>query len=148
MRALRAAVVVAVLAADRATKLWAMRDLSWSGPIRVLPFFDLSYAQNTGASFGLGTGANRLFVVVSAALILVLLRLLARWPKENIWLQAGGALVLAGALGNLYDRLAYRFVVDFLNVHRFAVCNAADCGITVGAAMLAWGLKDAPAAAA
>ena len=147
MRALRAAIVLAVLAADRATKLWAMRDLRWNGPIRVLPFFDLAYAQNTGASFGLGRGANTLFALVSVALIAVLLRLLARWPKENVWLQAGGALVLAGALGNLYDRLAYRFVVDFLDLHRFAVCNAADCGISVGAAMLAWGLKDRPAAA-
>ena len=147
MRTLRAAIVLAVLAADRATKLWAMSDLRASGPIRVLPFFSLYYAQNTGASFGLGTGANWLFAAVSAALIAVLLRLLSRWPKENLWLQAGGALVLAGALGNLYDRVAYRFVVDFLDVHRFAVCNAADCGITVGAAMLAWGLRDRPAAA-
>jgi signal peptidase II len=147
MRALRAAIVVAVLAVDRATKLWAMRDLQWRGPIRIFPFFALSYAQNTGASFGLGTGANWLFAVVSAALIAALMRLLARWPKDNLWLQAGGALVLAGALGNLYDRLAYRFVVDFLDVRRFAVCNAADWFITAGAAMLAWGLRDVPAGA-
>jgi signal peptidase II len=148
MRSLRAAVVLAGLAADRATKLWAIRDLQWRGPIRILPFFAFSYARNTGASFGLGTGANWLFVVVSAALIAVLTRLLARWPKDDVWLQVGGALVLAGALGNLYDRVAYRFVVDFLDVRRFAVCNAADCCITVGAAMLAWGLRDGATAAA
>jgi signal peptidase II len=148
MRALRAAVVLAVVAADRATKFWAMRDLRRLGPIRILPFFDLAYAQNTGASFSLGSGANWLFTLVSAALIAFLLRQLARWPKENVWLQAGGALVLAGALGNLYDRLAYRFVVDFLDVHGFAVCNVADCAISAGAGMLAWGLKDLPAAAA
>jgi signal peptidase II len=148
MRALRAAVVLAVLALDRATKLWAMRDLRWRGPIRVLPFLDLSYAQNTGASFGLGAGANRLFTAISAALILVLLRLLSRWPKENVWLQAGGALVLAGALGNLYDRLAYRFVIDFLDMRGFAVCNVADWSISAGALMLAWGLRDVRAALA
>jgi signal peptidase II len=148
MRALRAAVVVAALAADRATKLWAIRDLQWRGPIRIFPFFAFSYAQNTGASFGLGTGANRLFVVVSAVLIGVLARLMSRWPKDDLWLQVGGALILAGALGNLYDRVAYRFVVDFLDVRRFAVCNAADCCITAGAAMLVWGLRDGAAAAA
>lgn len=142
MRALRAAVVLAVLAADRATKIWAARELRFRGPIRLLPFFDLSFAQNTGASFGLGAGANRFFAVVSAALIALLLRQLARWPKENVWLQAGGALVLAGALGNLYDRLAYGSVVDFLDVHRFAVCNLADWSISAGAVMLAWGLRD------
>jgi signal peptidase II len=144
MRALRAAAVLTVLAADRATKLWALRDLRGNAPIRVLPFFELSYAGNTGASFGLGAGANWLFAAVSAGLIVVLLRLLARWPKDNVRLQAGGALVLAGALGNLYDRLAYRYVVDFLYVHRFAVCNVADAAISVGALLLAWGLKDDP----
>ncbi|MFI5362487.1 MAG: signal peptidase II [Elusimicrobiota bacterium] len=145
MRALRAAIVVGALAVDRATKLWAIRDLQWRLPIRILPFFSLVYAQNTGASFGLGAGANWLFVIVSSSLIAVLLYFLARWPKNDIWLQAGGALILGGALGNLYDRLAYRYVVDFLDVRRFAICNAADCCITVGAVMLAWGLRDAPA---
>jgi signal peptidase II len=148
MRALRAAVVVAAFAADRASKVWALNNLRGSGPIRVLPFFDLYYSQNTGASFGLGTGANWLFAVVSVALIGVLLRLLSRWPKNDVWLQAGGALVLAGAMGNLYDRVAYRFVVDFLDVHRFAICNLADWCITAGALMLLWGFRDRPAAAA
>lgn len=147
MRALRAAVVVAVLAVDRASKLWALRDLRGRGPMRVLPFFDLSYARNTGASFGLGAGSNALFAVVSAALIAFLLRLLARWPKENVWLQIGGALVLAGALGNLYDRAAYGSVVDFLDIHGFAVCNAADWAISAGAVMLAWGLRERTALA-
>lgn len=142
MRSLRAAVVVAVLAADRASKLWALRELRWRGPVELLPFFSLSYASNTGASFGLGAGANRLLAGVSIALIAFLLRLMSRWPKENAWLQVGGALVLAGALGNLYDRVAYGAVVDFLDVHRFAVCNLADWSISAGAAMLAWGLRD------
>ena len=142
MRSLRAAVVVAVLAADRASKLWALRDLRWRGPVAVLPFFDLSYAANTGASFGLGTGANRLLAAVSVALIAYLLRLMSRWPRENAWLQLGGALVLAGALGNLYDRVAYGAVVDFLDIHGFAVCNLADWSSSAGAAMLAWGLRD------
>jgi signal peptidase II len=142
MRALRAAIVLTVFAADRATKVWAMSVLSRQGPIRVLPFLDLSYAENTGASFGLGTGANWLFTLISAALIAVLARQLSRWPKDNVWLQAGGALVLAGALGNFYDRLTYHFVVDFLDVHRFAVCNVADWCISAGAVMLFWGLRD------
>ena len=148
MRALRAAVVLAVLAADRATKLWALGKLRGRGPVAVFPFFDLAYARNTGASFGLGTGANRLFAGVSAGLIVFLLRLMSRWPRENVWLQAGGALVLAGALGNLYDRLAYGAVVDFLDVHRFAVCNLADWSISAGALMLAWGLREARPAVA
>ena len=142
MRALRAAVVLGVFAADRATKLWAMKDLQLHGPVPVLPFFELSYVENTGAAFGLGHGANGLFIAISAVLIVVLARLLRRWPKEDLWLQAGGTLVLAGALGNLYDRLVYRYVVDFLYLHHWPVFNVADSCITVGALALAWGLKD------
>lgn len=149
MRALRPAAVVALIALDRAAKLWAMGPLRARGSIPVLPFFELTYVENTGAAFGLGRGANGAFIAVSAVLIAVLLRLLRRWPKDDLALQAGGLLVLSGALGNLYDRLAYRYVVDFLYVHHWPVFNVADSCICVGAALLAWGLKDEkPAAAA
>jgi signal peptidase II len=142
MRTLRPAIVLTLLALDRATKLWAMRDLRPHGPIPVLPFFELSYVENTGAAFGMGHGANGLFIVVSAVLIVVLFRLLRRWPQGDLWLQAGGTLVLTGAVANLYDRVAYRFVVDFLYFHHWPVFNVADSCITVGAVMLAWGMKD------
>jgi signal peptidase II len=147
MRALRPAVVVALIAADRATKLWAMGDLRRAGSIPVFRFFELNYVENTGAAFGLGRGANGLFIAVSVVLIAALARMLRRWPKDDLWLQAGGLLVLAGALGNLYDRLAYKYVVDFLYIHGWPVFNVADSCITVGACLLAWGLKDAPEAA-
>ena len=145
---LRPLAFVALLAADRITKLWALRDLRWNGPVPVLSFFELSYVENTGAAFGLGHGANGLFIAISAGLIVLLGRLLRRWPKDDLFLQAGGTLVLAGALGNLYDRLFYRYVVDFLYVHHWPVFNVADSCITVGACLLAWGLKDEKAAAA
>jgi signal peptidase II len=146
---LRPLAFVVLLAGDRITKLWALRDLRLNGPVPVLPFFELSYVENTGAAFGLGHGANGLFIAISTGLIVLLARLLRRWPKDDLYLQAGGTLVLAGAFGNLYDRLFYRFVVDFLYVHHWPVFNVADSCITVGACLLAWGLKDEkPAAAA
>lgn len=145
MRTLRPAIVLTLLALDRATKLWAMRELSVHGPIRVLPFFEFSYVENTGAAFGLGHGANGFFIVVSSLLIIGLLWMLRRWPSKDLWLQIGGTLVLTGAVANLYDRIAYRFVVDFLYCHHWPVFNVADSCITVGACLLAWGMKDPPA---
>lgn len=142
MRALRPAIVLGLLALDRVTKLWAADGLRLRGSIPVFPGFELTYVENTGAAFGLGRGANGFFVAVSAVLIVVLVRLLRKWPKDDLWLQAGGLLVLSGALGNLYDRLAYRYVVDFLYAHHWPVFNVADSCITVGACLLAWGLKD------
>jgi signal peptidase II len=145
---LRPLAFVALLSADRITKLWALRDLRLNGPVPVLPFFELSYVENTGAAFGLGHGANGLFIAISAGLIFLLARLLRRWPKDDLCLQGGGTLVLAGAFGNLYDRLFYRYVVDFLYVHHWPVFNVADSCITVGAVLLAWGLRDEKTASA
>ena len=141
MRALRAAIVLGAFAVDRATKLWAMRELRGRAAIRIFPFFKFTYAQNTGASFGLGGGANGLFIGASSALIVALAWLMRRWPKDDFRLQTGGALVLAGAVGNLYDRVNYRFVVDFLDVGRISICNVADVCITAGAVLLFWGLE-------
>lgn len=146
MRALRPAVVLALVALDRATKVWAFHVLRTDGPIRLLPFFELSYAENTGAAFSLGGGfghaANAFFIVVSAALTVFLIRQMRRWPQHDLWLQAGGTLVLAGALGNLYDRVAYRYVVDFLYLHHWPIFNVADSCISIGACLLAWGLRE------
>lgn len=147
MRPLRLAAVLGLLALDRATKLWAMRDLAPRGTVPLLPFFDLTYVENTGAAFGLGRGANGFFILVSIGLTAALLWLMRRWPRGHAWLQWGGLLVVSGALGNLYDRVAYAFVVDFLHLHRWPVFNVADSCISVGACLLAYGLKDEEAAA-
>lgn len=146
MRPLRLAAFLGLLALDRATKAWALRELPGRPPIPVLPFFDLTYVENTGAAFGLGRGSNSFFVLVSLGLTAGLLWMARRWPQDQPWLQWGATLVVAGSLGNLYDRLAYSYVVDFLHLHYWPVFNVADSCITVGALMLAWGLKDEPAA--
>jgi signal peptidase II len=142
MRALRPAAFLVLVALDRATKAWAMKSLLPVGTIPLIPFFDLTYVENTGAAFGLGRGANGVFVGVSIALVAALEWMRRGWPAKDPWLQGGALLVTAGAAGNLYDRLAYGFVVDFFHVHYWPVFNIADSCITVGALMLAWGLRD------
>ncbi len=147
MRALRAAVVIGLLALDRATKVWAAAKLAPIGTIALIPFFDLTYVENTGAAFGMGRGAGKLLTAVSIGLVIGLQYLRRRWPKDDVWLQGGALLVTTGAVGNLYDRLRFGFVVDFLHIHHWPVFNVADSCITVGALMLAWGMKDEPAPA-
>lgn len=147
MRTLRAAALVALLALDRATKVWAAASLQRAGTIALIPFFDLTYVENTGAAFGMGRGANKLLTAVSIGLVIALQVMRRRWPKNDPWLQWGALLVTAGAVGNLYDRLTFGFVVDFLHIHHWPVFNVADSCITIGAALLAWGMKDETAAA-
>ena len=142
MRA-KAAVLAALFALDRVTKLWALRALRPSGSIAVAPFFHLTYVENTGAAFGIGPRRNGFFTVFSIALLIGLTLAQRKWPKDNPWLKYGALLVAAGAVGNLWDRLAYGFVVDFLDFRVWPVFNVAASCVTVGAALLAWGLREA-----
>ncbi|OGR53002.1 MAG: signal peptidase II [Elusimicrobia bacterium GWA2_62_23] len=136
------AIVLAVFLLDRLTKAAAV-DRLYMKSVQVLPFFRLTWAENTGVSFGLFTNNNLFFLVFSALLVCALLLFRRRLQAHGRAAAVGLALVLGGALGNLYDRIAYGFVVDFLDFSFFpAVFNAADSAITVGALLLAWGMRE------
>jgi signal peptidase II len=142
------ATVAAVFALDRVSKTLVLERLTMRS-VRVLPFFRLTYAENTGVSFGLFGGRNLFFLAFSAGLVGALLLLRRRIQAHGALAAAGFALVLGGALGNLYDRIAYGFVVDFFDFSFFpAVFNVADSAITVGAVLLALGMKDGDIGAA
>jgi signal peptidase II len=131
---------LAVLALDRATKVWARTWLAVHGPVRIFPYFWLSYVENTGAAFGMGRGSrgsNGAFIALAVVLIGALITWRRRLPKDQRWTHIALSLVLAGAFGNLYDRVAYGWVVDFFDFRVFPVFNVADSSITVGACILA-----------
>ncbi len=141
-RLLTPAVILSVFLLDRLAKAWALNHLVWNS-VQVLPFFRLTYAQNTGVAFGMFKDSNLFFLVFSTALVGGLLLFRRRIQAYGPLASLGLALVLGGALGNIYDRISYGFVVDFFDFSFFpAVFNVADSAITVGAAVLALGLKD------
>lgn len=148
MRALRqpdrrlaeAGLVVVLVFADRLTKLWAQVWLEPRGTVPIFRFFHLTYVENSGAAWGMLAGNNAILVIVSLILLAGLLWAKRSYDKDNRWARWGTMLVVAGALGNLYDRLAYGAVVDFLDFRVWPVFNFADSCISVGAAALAWGL--------
>jgi len=142
------AVSAAIFVADLATKAWVSHAFQLGDSLVVTPFFNLVLAHNTGAAFSFLAGAGgwqRWFftlvtVVISAGIVVML----SRGPGR--WVSAALALVLGGALGNLFDRLTLGYVVDFIQVHAggyyWPAFNVADSGITVGVVMLVWdGLK-------
>lgn len=135
------ATLAVIFAADRLTKHWALVWLMPRSSVRLLPFLSLTYVENTGAAFGIGFSRNRFFICLSTALIGVLFYLLRSWRDKNAWVRVGLLLVAGGALGNLYDRLVYGFVVDFLQLPLWPVFNVADSCVSVGACCLAWGLR-------
>ena len=108
--------------------------------IHVAPIFDLTYVRNFGASFGMlaGGGASRIFLsCLSMAIVAGLLYWLARLDRRIP--AAGIAFIVGGALGNLYDRVSYGYVVDFLDFSGLYfpwVFNVADAAINVGVGLL------------
>jgi len=133
------ALIAALFLADRGGKIVARRFLAGTDGVPLLPFFHLSYVENTGTAFGLLSGANTFFIIFTTAVLAYL-----AWNWRPLTEQAGGqsalALIAAGALGNLYDRVFIGRVIDFLDFRVWPVFNIADSCICVGAAYLALGL--------
>lgn len=135
----------ALVAADQLTKQLVVARFAYGESLALLPVLDLTRLHNTGAAFSFladqGGWQRWLFSGIAAAvavgLSLLLLRLDAATPKR---LAASYALILAGAVGNLIDRLQHGFVVDFVHVHwrdwYYPAFNVADSAITIGALLL------------
>lgn len=94
----------------------------------------LAYAQNTGAAFSLGEGQGLLFVVFAAVVCVACVVYLAKTPKISLLEAIGMGMLMGGALGNAFDRVAYGYVIDFIKTLfiSFPIFNVADIGVTCG----------------
>ena len=142
-----AAVVLLVLFLDRWTKWLIDTKLLLNQTIFVIDgFFNITYVRNTGVAFGIldsiqsSFKATILAILTVAAIIAVIVYSL-RTPVSHRLLQLALSLILAGALGNLYDRVNYGYVIDFIEVYfreyRWPSFNVADSAITTGVGLLA-----------
>ena len=139
------ALTAVVVVLDLATKAWASAAFTPGETREVTSFFNMVLMYNTGAAFSFladAGGWQRWFftlvsIVVSAVIVFVLRRQHANRP-----VALALALVLGGALGNLYDRLTLGHVVDFIQLHAagyyWPAFNVADSAITIGVAILIW----------
>ena len=121
-----------VVAADQASKSWAVHRLS-AGPVHVVWRLDLELTYNTGSSFGLARGWAPVLAGLAALFIVGLLGMLRRVHGDAMAASLG--LVLGGAAGNLADRLFrghHGAVVDFVALHFWPTFNVADSCIVVG----------------
>jgi signal peptidase II len=136
-------VAAAVIVLDQVTKLWIASRFVFGEKLPVLDVFDLVLAHNTGAAFSFlhdaGGFQRWLFSGIAVAASAWIVWLLRSHATQTLFALAL-SLILGGALGNLIDRLAYGYVVDFLafhwGEHYFPAFNVADSAITVGAALL------------
>lgn len=95
--------------------------------------FSITRVNNTGAAFGILKHSQNILIFISAVFILVILGVWAKnRPRAFSRTSCGWALVLAGAASNLYDRVRYGYVIDFLDFKVWPVFNLADTAICVG----------------
>ncbi len=131
---------------DLATKFWVSSTLSLYEVIPVTSFFNIVLAHNSGAAFSFladAGGWQRWFFTAIALLVSVVIVVWLKRLPVNEKLQAVGlASILGGALGNVFDRIAHGYVVDFLDFHyksyHWPAFNVADMAIMMGAALLIW----------
>src|SRR5256714_15639924 len=126
-------------AADQWTKHLVMRYVQANDGLHIIPnFFDIVNVTNTGAAFGSFKGNNSFFIALSCIALFVVVILLVRRRPPDAWRDVSLALLLAGILGNLTDRLLYGHVIDFLlfdlhvpYAHPWPAFNVADSCITI-----------------
>ncbi len=129
---------------DQASKLAIAGSMHLYQSIQIMPYFNLTYVHNTGAAFSFlsdAGGWQRWFFAGLALLISVVIAVwLARLKQHETLLAIALALVLGGAIGNLIDRLAYGYVIDFLDVYyqtwHWPAFNIADSAITLGVILM------------
>ncbi len=132
-----------VIGLDQLTKLWAHHSLAFYHSKPLLPFFSLTLAYNTGASFSFlanASGWQNLFFIAVALVVSVVLVVWLYKLKDNMLEALAISLVLGGAWGNVIDRLHLGKVIDFLHLHwgsySWPIFNLADTAICIGAVLL------------
>lgn len=130
---------------DWVTKQAVEAKLYYGQEIAVLPFFDLTLRYNTGAAFSFlaqaGGWQRWFFSVIALAVVVGISWRLVKIAETNRLESFALTFILGGAIGNLYDRLIYGHVVDFIQIHwqqswYFPAFNVADSAITVGVVLM------------
>jgi len=127
-----------ILLLDRFSKFLVMTRMSEGQSIPLIPpLLYVTYVQNRGAAFGFLQGQVAL---LSAIAVVCLLFIITQWNKimaKSAFVRWGVMVALAGAVGNLIDRLRWGAVIDFVDIRIF-VFNVADVAIVLGVGLLFW----------
>lgn len=132
---------ILILVVDQATKIIVEHKLPMGVPIEIIPgFFNLYHTRNVGGAFGLFPNMAPLFLVVGIVAVVVLMVAFRRFRYQDKTVRLSLALLIAGALGNIIDRIRLGYVIDFIQLYlsRFywPAFNIADTSVVVGAVLI------------
>ena len=130
-------IIILGLILDRLSKVYAINNFI-ENPIEG-PLINLTYLENRGAAFGILQDKRLFFLLITIAIVCYLLYYFYKSYKTNpTILNISLSMIIAGALGNFYDRLINGYVVDFIefSFFNFPVFNIADIFVTLGCALM------------
>ena len=131
-------IVASILFFDQLTKFLATKILPLNAPVSIIDkFFYLTLVRNKGAAFGILKDQVVFFILVTLAAIAIIALSLKGKDKPRLYKIALG-FMLAGAIGNLVDRVFFGYVIDFLDFRVWPVFNIADSFITIGAVIFGY----------
>lgn len=136
--------ILLLVGIDQLIKIWAVQALMPSAmPVQLIKFGDteiinLSYCENTGAAFSIFKDKLPFLIIITSLFILFGLYLIIFKKIKNPAIVYSVALVIAGGIGNLIDRIFRGYVIDYIEIRifRFAIFNFADCCVVIGAILL------------
>lgn len=143
-------IVAVLLPLDQLSKYWIVAHSGFShglypphGGMEVIPgFFNLVYATNYGAAWGLFSDYGHVLIALGFLSLIAIFLLRRDLELNTIQGQVSFGLIISGIIGNTIDRLVHGRVIDFLDVdlqfYRWPTFNFADCGIVVGAMLYVW----------
>jgi signal peptidase II len=138
-----AALTVAVVAADQASKALVRANVDLGSRDGVFPGIEIVHVRNRGVAFGLFSDGGLVLVVIGVAAVAALLAFFVTHSRRPlVWLPTG--LLLGGAAGNLIDRLRDGYVTDFIDLPFWPAFNLADSCITIGVLSLLYVLEGPP----
>ena len=135
--------VILLVCLDQITKLWAVNTLRGTDGIPIIKnVFHLYYLENFGGAFGIFQNKQPFFIVTTLITVVLIFIVYTNVPADKKYLPIRACMVfiMAGAFGNLIDRVRYNYVIDFLyfKLIDFPVFNVADCYVTVSLFLLAF----------
>ena len=135
------AAIALLVAADQITKMLIFSHFEVGESTHIIGgLLDFTYVRNRGAAFGMLSDQRWIFLVLTTAIIVGICWLWFRGLIDHVTGRISAVLIVAGGIGNMIDRIALGYVVDFIDISPlfdFAVFNVADCCVTVGAVIMA-----------
>jgi signal peptidase II len=137
---------LSVFLLDILSKNFIQNKIIYGEQLEITSFLSLVHFQNTGAAFSFLSdqgGWQRYFLIAISLLAVLYIPWLINQYKKNILIVIGLLLILGGAIGNLYDRISYGYVIDFIYLHfaefYWPAFNVADSAISLGVLLFLYG---------